>query len=190
MQLQKVSLTSLIFVQMPHLKLQFHHSRQKMHGWELLDALGYAQYEISNFCQPGAECRHNVNTWRMTEWIGCGPSAASQYAGQRYQRPANLEQWAAAMEAGRPEKAECVTLDDRTLLADAVIFGLRRNVGIDFEALVERFPAAAARALLEPLFQRLLAEGLLQPHGARLRLSHRGRLVCDAIGCAVLQALE
>ncbi|MEC7287967.1 MAG: radical SAM family heme chaperone HemW, partial [Verrucomicrobiota bacterium] len=62
-------------------------------GWELLTELGYEQYEISNFAKPDAECRHNMNTWRMHEWIGCGPSAASQYNGERYQRPASLEEW-------------------------------------------------------------------------------------------------
>ena len=46
--------------------------------WEQLGAAGYPQYEISNFARPGHECRHNLNTWRMHEWIGLGPSAASQ----------------------------------------------------------------------------------------------------------------
>ena len=54
-------------------------------GWELLDELGYKQYEISNFSRAdtgtSGECAHNINTWRMHEWIGCGPSAASQYCG-------------------------------------------------------------------------------------------------------------
>ncbi|MEM8867212.1 MAG: radical SAM family heme chaperone HemW, partial [Verrucomicrobiota bacterium] len=68
------------------------------HGWDLLAELGYAQYEISNFSKPGGECLHNLNTWRMQEWIGCGPSAASQFAGERYQRPSNLQEWAGAFE--------------------------------------------------------------------------------------------
>ena len=68
------------------------------HGWEVLAKLGYAQYEISN-CFAQGECRHNLNTWQMYEWLGCGPSAASQYGGQRYQRPANLDQWLAGMDS-------------------------------------------------------------------------------------------
>ena len=46
--------------------------------WAQLAAAGYAQYEISNFARPGHACLHNLNTWRMHEWIGLGPSAASQ----------------------------------------------------------------------------------------------------------------
>ena len=158
-------------------------------GWELLAELGYAQYEISNFCKPGAECRHNVNTWRMTDWIGCGPSAASQYAGERYQRPANLDQWAAGMEASQPAKAERVALDHSILMADAIIFGLRMNAGIDLAEIGRRFPAAAVQSVIEPLLGRFAAEGLLQREGTRVRLTHQGRLVCVAIGSAVLEAV-
>ena len=75
-------------------------------GWNLLAELGYAQYEISNFARPDAECRHNMNTWRMHEWIGCGPSSASQYNGERYQRPANLEEWCLGMESTTSPKTE------------------------------------------------------------------------------------
>jgi oxygen-independent coproporphyrinogen-3 oxidase len=158
-------------------------------GWELLAELGYAQYEISNFCQPGAECRHNVNTWQMTEWIGCGPSAASQYVGERYQRPANLAQWAEAMEIGQPAKTERVALDDTMLMADAIIFGLRMNAGIDLEAIARRFPKAAVFGVVVPLLERFIAEGLMVREGTQVRLTHQGRLVCDAIGTAVLEAL-
>jgi oxygen-independent coproporphyrinogen-3 oxidase len=158
-------------------------------GWELLGELGYAQYEISNFSQADAECIHNVNTWRMTEWIGCGPSAASQYAGERYQRPANLDEWATAMEAGQPAKTEQVVLDHSILMADAIIFGLRMNAGVDLDEILQRFPAPEVAALIEPLFERFVAEGLLVRTGTHACLTHKGRLVCDAIGSAVLEAV-
>ncbi len=52
-------------------------------AWERLGAAGYAQYEISNFARAGHACLHNMNTWRMAEWVGLGPSAVSQDAGWR-----------------------------------------------------------------------------------------------------------
>ncbi|MBT64620.1 MAG: coproporphyrinogen III oxidase [Puniceicoccaceae bacterium] len=156
-------------------------------GWELLAELGYAQYEISNFAQPDAECRHNMNTWRMQEWIGCGPSAASQFAGERYQRPANLDEWCTAMELGQPPKTECVTLDHDLLLADSIIFGLRMNRGVDLKSINERFPTASNRAELEGQLKIFEREGLLRSQGSQYALTHRGRLVCDAIGSALLE---
>ena len=158
-------------------------------GWELLAELEYAQYEISNFSKVGAECIHNVNTWRMGEWIGCGPSAASQYRGERYQRPSNLDEWAAGMESRQPLKAELVSLDASILTADAIIFGLRMNKGIDLADIAQRFPAPKVMAMIELLIARFANEGLLTRSGAHARLTHKGRLVCDAIGRTVLEAV-
>lgn len=51
---------------------------------EMLDSLGYKQYEISNFAKHGYESRHNTNYWRCGEYIGIGPSAHSFFEGKRF----------------------------------------------------------------------------------------------------------
>lgn len=51
---------------------------------EMLDSLGYKQYEISNFAKQGYESRHNTNYWRCGEYIGIGPSAHSFFEGKRF----------------------------------------------------------------------------------------------------------
>ncbi|MGC6425166.1 MAG: radical SAM family heme chaperone HemW [Lentimonas sp.] len=159
-------------------------------GWELLEELGYPQYEVSNFSKPGSECIHNVNTWRMQEWIGCGPSAASQYAGERYQGPSNLDEWATSVEAGDLAKTERVFLDHAVLLADALVFGLRMNTGCDLDVIAEQYPAAGVLESLSPLLTGLQTEGLLERDGSLVKLTHQGRLVCDAIGSSILEAVE
>ena len=105
-------------------------------GWQTLADLGYAQYEISNFALPGGQCQHNIDTWRMQEWIGCGPSAASQYEGFRFQRPANLDAWLEQLVTSSqlPEGAQ--ELDAEMLTVDALIFGLRMNVGCHLPLIV------------------------------------------------------
>lgn len=156
-------------------------------GWELLAELGYEQYEISNFAKPDSQCVHNVNTWKMREWIGCGPSAASQFAGERYQRPANLSEWCGALELGEQPKGECVDLDDDILFADAVIFGLRMNQGVDLDELSMRFPANTVHDNVEAMLQRFANEGLLVIDASACRLTHQGRLLCDRIGSELLE---
>lgn len=158
-------------------------------GWNLLGELGYHQYEVSNFARSGAECRHNVNTWRMGEWIGCGPSAASQYGGWRYRRPADLASWAKAVEDGEDPREDEVRLDDRVLFADAVVFGLRMNAGIDLDELVRRFPTAEGAEALDALFARFYGEGYLARNGSKIWLTRQGRLLADAVGTEVLAAM-
>ena len=93
------------------------------------------------------------------------------------------------MESGQPPKTEVVALDASILMADALIFGLRMNAGIDLAEIAQRFPAPEVITVIEPLFARFEAEGLLIRDGAHARLTHQGRLVCDAIGSAVLEVL-
>lgn len=158
-------------------------------GWALLEKLGYTQYEISNFAKPGMECVHNLNTWRMHEWIGCGPSAASQYNGERYQRPANLDVWIEGMVSGKPIKDELVVLNDLILLADSIVFGLRMNEGIDLNELKKRYSITAKLEALDALLDRLITEELLEDRNGRLSLSSKGQVLCDAIGTKVLEAI-
>lgn len=37
----------------------------------------FKQYEISNFCQKGFSCRHNLSYWKNEAYIGLGPGAVS-----------------------------------------------------------------------------------------------------------------
>jgi len=160
-------------------------------GWKMLDELGYKQYEISNFSRAdtgaSGECTHNINTWQMHEWIGCGPSAASQYCGERYQRPANLEEWSVALKGLDFPKTEYMELSDDILLMDAIVFGLRMNCGVDLDSLYTRFPQATCRGDIEASLMNFSSEGLVDLIGSKVRLTHRGRLLCDAVGSALIK---
>ncbi len=156
--------------------------------WEYLEAAGYAQYEVSNFARAGHVCRHNLNTWRMHEWVGLGPAAASQHAGWRAANPPDLGQWQADVAAGRRATADRVPLTPELLAADSVTFGLRLNEGVSIPELQRRFPTPRWEHCLD-LLPRLLLEGLLRdtPEG-RIALTSRGRLLADAVGSEVIGA--
>ena len=160
------------------------------HTWDYLAGAGYAQYEVSNFARPGHACRHNLNTWAMHEWVGLGPSAASQHAGWRGANPSDLGRWLDDVAAGRRVTTDRVALTNDLLASDSVIFGLRMNDGVSLPRMRRRFPTPQW-AGLEDLLPRLLIEGLLTatPEG-RIRLTDRGRLVADSVGAEVLEAFE
>ena len=157
---------------------------------EFLPASGYYQYEISNYCQPGFACRHNLNTWKMTEWIGFGPSAASQYAGLRHANVASLDEWLKGVSEGKPRNVERTMLNPDLLFADSLIFGLRMNEGIDLPALKNRFAPTKAH-LADELWLNLQAEGLLEGiETGKLKLTKKGLLLADRIGVEILSTLE
>jgi oxygen-independent coproporphyrinogen-3 oxidase len=158
--------------------------------WEFLEASGYAQYEVSNFARAGHACRHNLNTWNMHEWVGLGPSGASQHAGWRAANPADLAKWHADVAAGQRATADRVSLTNDLLAADSVIFGLRMNDGVSLPRLRKRFPTAGW-AGVEDLLPKFLFGGLLVATvEGRVSLTPRGRLVADAIGAEILEAFE
>jgi len=155
--------------------------------WAQLAAAGYAQYEVSNFARPGHACLHNLHTWRMYEWIGLGPSAASQHAGGRGANPADLDRWLAGLARGERATEDRVRLTPALLAEDALIFGLRMNEGVDVAAWRARVPAAPWPAV-EALLTRLADEGLAVWGDGRVSLTVRGRLVADAVGVELMTA--
>jgi oxygen-independent coproporphyrinogen-3 oxidase len=155
--------------------------------WEWLGAAGYAQYEVSNFARPGRACIHNMNTWAMGEWVGLGPSAASQCGGFRGRNPSDLAAWRAGLARG-----ERATEDRRRLTAelraeDALIFGLRTNAGVDLAAWRARAPDAPWAAW-DGCLARLAEAGHLGRDGDRVALTVRGRLLADAIAVELMAA--
>jgi oxygen-independent coproporphyrinogen-3 oxidase len=157
--------------------------------WEQLDAAGYAQYEISNFAKPGHACLHNLNTWRMQEWIGLGPSAASQHVGWRGTNIDDLAKWEEKLGRGERATEDRTALTPELLLEDCLVFGLRMNEGVDLAALRAKYPHAPW-ASINQLAGRLADEGLATLRDGRLALTLRGRLVADAVGTEVMSAME
>jgi len=44
-------------------------------GQTLLSDAGFSQYEVSAFCRPNNECRHNMNYWTFGDYLGIGAGA-------------------------------------------------------------------------------------------------------------------
>ncbi len=157
--------------------------------WERLAAAGYGQYEISNFARPGRACLHNLNTWRMQDWIGLGPSAASQQAGWRGTNIADLDKWCAEVAAGRRAGEDRQELSPGLLAEDALIFGLRMNEGVDLAPLRARAPGADWAAV-DAMAGELREGGLADVTGSWIRLTPRGRLLADSVGERLLGLLS
>lgn len=166
-----------------------HEARLYEATWSQLAAAGYAQYEVSNFARPGHACLHNLNTWRMHEWVGLGPSAASQHDGWRGANVSDLEQWCAGVQRGERMTDDRVALTPALLAQDALIFGLRMNAGVDLALWRDRVPEAPWPSV-DAALDALAAEGLLVRETGGVRLTDRGRLVADSVGVEIMTAFD
>jgi oxygen-independent coproporphyrinogen-3 oxidase len=166
-----------------------HEARLYESTWAQLAAAGYAQYEVSNFARPGHVCRHNLNTWHMQEWVGLGPSAASQHDGWRGANVSDLDQWRAGLARDERATEDRVAVTPALLAEDAMIFGLRLNAGVDIAAWRARCPEAPWPAV-EALLERCVTESLAVREGSRVRLTDRGRLLADSVGAEVMEAFQ
>ena len=156
-------------------------------AWEFLPAQGFGQYEISNYSLPAKQCLHNLNTWRMHDWIGCGPSACSQFQGLRRRNFSNLEQWSSTWLEDRPmEYEECEALSSLDLARDAILFGLRMNEGICLTEIARSFGLETIE--FQPVLaflNRLEREGLGHWQTDWFSLTPKGRILADAIALEI-----
>ncbi|MDR1458100.1 MAG: coproporphyrinogen III oxidase family protein [Puniceicoccales bacterium] len=152
----------------------------------ILRSNGFQQYEISNFCKPGQESLHNINTWKMGEWLGLGPSASSQYRFRRYTNIPSLRQWITGLDSNAPILIDDTKLSTKDLFIDSLLFGIRMNQGVDFTELAARF-GDHSNANLKYLLYRLVDENYANINETNIALTDSGRLRCDAIELEILQ---
>jgi oxygen-independent coproporphyrinogen-3 oxidase len=123
----------------------------------------------------------------MHEWIGLGPSAASQHAGWRGGNVADLDQWRANIARRERVTEDRVALTPSLLAEDALIFGVRMNAGVDLAVLRSRFVSAPWEAV-DVEIARLSEAGVAEVRNGHLRLTSRGRLIADTVGAELMQA--
>lgn len=171
----------------------FQGERFYLHTWQFLENHGFQHYEVSNFARPGKQCLHNLHTWQMGQWLGIGPSASSQYRGQRFTNCANIQNWYNTVMSADTTKnplellgieEDKMEISPKLLFEDALIFGLRTRSGVDLVALGE-----ALRTDYSPyqnFFNQLISTGKMRLENHRYSLTNRGLLLADAIGGEIL----
>lgn len=150
------------------------------HAIDALEAAGFEHYEISNFCRPGAACRHNEVYWANEAYFGFGLGAARYVEGRREVNTRDLSAYIRRALAGDTvtQQSECLPPAERARETMAV--GLRRREGIDRRRFLEQtgYPLdAVAGERLPPLVEL----GLLIDDSRRVALSRAGKYVADGV---------
>ncbi len=153
-------------------------------------AHGFEQYEISNFCRPGRESRHNSSYWAGVPYLGLGPSAHSFNGRSRQFTVANNHQYATALldENRVPATVETLTATDRA--NEYLMTSLRTARGCDLRHLRDQLGRDLEREQAAYL-TRLQASGWATwLPGERLHLTDAGKLLADQITLDLFAADE
>lgn len=106
---------------------------------KFLQENGFKRYEVSNFATNGHECKHNLHTWQMHEYIGIGAGAYGFLDGSRYGNVEQIEDYISAVSTGnKPIKTE-EKVSSTELFEETIMLGLRTKYGVNLKEIKEKY---------------------------------------------------
>ena len=150
---------------------------------------GYEQYEISNWAQPGKECRHNLQYWLNLPYVGLGPGAHGYANGVRYSVVLSPQRYIKVLsENTNPHEFPCTPATENIEviqregeISETLIMGLRlTRRGIERPEFARRFGADLLDIYGETI-RRYTDYGLLAIDDERVRLTEQGRLLSNVV---------
>lgn len=150
-----------------------------------VQAAGYEHYEISNFCLPGFQSRHNTKYWDGAPYYGFGCSAHS-YDGRRrrWANERDLAKYADLIEREESPVVERTALNEEEARSESIFLGLRLMRGLDLEDYRTRF-GSDLRTEYESDLDRLVDAGLIEIDEGLMRLTKRGALLSNEVFAAL-----
>ncbi|UXX80161.1 radical SAM family heme chaperone HemW [Reichenbachiella carrageenanivorans] len=144
-----------------------------------LSAAGYVQYEISNFCLPGFESKHNSSYWHGKKYLGLGPAAHSYNGEERQFNLAHNSKYIRQIQAGKlPTSIEKLTPEDQ--INEYLLTKLRLIEGVNHQLLLSTTGFDLLRERASEIDQ-FVEMKMLETNGDFVRLTTHGKLLADFI---------
>lgn len=151
-------------------------------GLALLQANGYARYEISAFARNAMMARHNLNYWRFGDYIGIGAGAhgkITQVERGQIERTRNKKQPERYMNADGKYMAELASIPANEIAIEYLLNVLRMPEGFSTSA----FEAATGLGfeLIQKQVSSLQAQELLSFEDAHVRPTEKGQQFLNSV---------
>ncbi len=147
---------------------------------QMLTGAGYLQYEISNFCLPGFESRHNSAYWQRVPYTGLGPGAHSFNGTDRFWNVCNVKRYIEEIrDKGIPPR-RYDRLNPTEAASEQVMLSLRTTQGLD-TALYRNLWGARRTDRLLRAAAPLVQEGRLRVQGNYLKINPPQYFVADSL---------
>ena len=151
-----------------------------------LGSAGLADYEISNHATPSFECIHNLQYWKMKDYLGIGAGAHSRLTDKegvrwalRTHRAPN--KWLSETKAYGHAVAEKVCLSLEEQIFETLMMGLRLKKGISTEDFKNTFKKGIEEIFTGETLEILLNERLIEMDNESFKATSVGRQKLDSL---------
>ena len=146
---------------------------------------GYDHYEISNFAKKGMESRHNLKYWLGEEYIGFGPSAASDFGGKRFKIMEDTRGYIEGIAKQGQILTECEEVSPRDRSGEYLMLRARLKEGISPKEYEKKYLQSFEP--MERFLNRCAESGYAEFRDGRWTLTERGWFISNPI---ILQLQE
>ncbi len=143
---------------------------------EFLAKNGLNRYEISNFSREGWNSQHNMNYWKLGEYLGFGLAAHSFINSTRIANSRNMQDYINRKGIVKEK------IDDKEHVVELIMLGLRCNAGVDTEKLIKLGYDIKNNAY----FKKFIKEGIIKQEKNIIYLNPEyygvsNTIICDLI---------
>ncbi len=131
-------------------------------GQSLLQAQGFAQYEVSAYSRADRQCQHNLNYWQFGDYLGIGAGAHSKlshFAGAGITRHWQVKNPRDYLDRQKKKTAEARPVSAKDLPLEFMLNALRLKEGLPLSYFEER--TGLHVSVIEPLLMKAWSQGLL-----------------------------
>ncbi len=144
-----------------------------------LGKAGYEHYEISNFCKPGYQSKHNSNYWKQSKYLGIGPSAHSYDGDSRQFNVSNNGLYQKSLNENKvPFEIEVLSRENK--INEYIFTTLRTSWGCQLSYLKESLDYDLVLNQSGYLHD-LTKQGLINLNEETIILTRKGKFVADQI---------
>ncbi len=144
-----------------------------------MEAYGYQHYEISNYCLPGFESKHNSSYWQHEPYFAFGPAAHSFDGKSRKWNIANNALYITALQNGTiPFEAEVLTPAEQ--LNEYIMTALRTKKGLSLLYIQNNFGEDKVAAILLKVTKWINCNKAIIANN-NIVLTRQGKLFADGI---------
>lgn len=145
-------------------------------GFQILESHGYQRYEISAFCQPGREARHNLNYWLFGDYLGIGAGAHGKLTvdeAHQVFRTRKQKQPTDYLNPNKPFLAACESIRPDDLLFEFMLNTTRLQAAIPIELFATTTGLNVEK--LRPKLLEACEKGLIEMNSTHWQITAFGR---------------